>query len=138
MADLRASTWGAQGEAGERAETLEARRAAAWVLARALGRLLLRQVLEAGAVPPQSWPHGKACGRRLQSKGWAPRRWTGSVGTVRGKRRVGRCPGGCRVEQVAPLERALGLEAYTRTSGAREEMACRWAGFGPFPRVCPL
>jgi hypothetical protein len=56
-------------EAVERAETLEAMRAAAGVLARARVRVRMKGVWQARAVQPVSWPDGKACGQRLQSRG---------------------------------------------------------------------
>jgi hypothetical protein len=106
----------AQWQAVETAETLEAMMAAAWVLARALALLLMGQVLEARAAQPVSWPDCTLCGERLQSKGWVARQWRGVMGTVRWRRRVGRCPSGCKMGQVAPLDQALGLQAYARTS----------------------
>jgi hypothetical protein len=54
------------------------------------------------------------------------------------KRRVGRCPSGCRIGQVAPLDQALGLEAYARTRAGLEEMACLLAVWVPFERVTRL
>jgi hypothetical protein len=93
---LRKSELAQQWEAVERAETLEAMMAAGGELARVLVLWLMGQVLERRAAQPMSWPGCEACGQRLQSKGWAPRQWTGGVGTVRWKRCVGRCPRGCK------------------------------------------
>ena len=135
---LRQGELAHQWQAVERAVTLEAMMAAAWVLARALALLLMKAVLEARAAQPMSWPGCEACGQRLQSKGWASRQWTGVVGTLRWKRRVGRCPNGCRIGQVAPLDRALGLGAYARTSGVLQEMACLLAVFVPFDLTARL
>ena len=122
----------AQWQAVETAATLEAMMAAAWVLARALALLLMSQVLEARAAQPQSWPECTVCGKRLQSKGWVARQWRGVIGIVQWRRRVGRCPSGCRIGQVAPLDQALGLEAYARTGIAVQEMACLLAVLMPF------
>lgn len=94
---LREGELAQQWRAVETAATLEAMMAAAWVLARALVVLLMRQVLEARAAEPVSWPECKACGKRLRSKGWVPRQWSSVMGTVRWRRRVGRCPTGCRI-----------------------------------------
>jgi hypothetical protein len=138
MEYLRAGELAQQWEAVERAETLDAMMAAAWVLARRLVLLLMRQVLEARAAQPVNWPCCRECGQRLQSKGWAVRQWTGWVGTLRWKRRVGRCPSRCRIGLIAPLDRALGLQAYARTSVALEEMACLLAVFVPFDLVTRL
>ena len=122
----------AQWQAVESAETLEAMMAAAWALARALVLLMMSQVLEARAAEPVSWPNCTVCGQRLQSKGWRARQWRGVVGTVKWRRRVGRCPRGCTRGQVAPLDRALGLEAHAHTSVVVQEMACLLAVFLPF------
>jgi hypothetical protein len=97
---LHESELAAQWQAVETAVTLEAMRAAAWVLARARVLLLMSQVLEARAAQPQSWPDCKACGKQLQSKGWVPRQWTGVIGTWKWRRRIGRCPSGCKIGQV--------------------------------------
>jgi hypothetical protein len=138
MEYLRKGELAQQWEAVERAETLEAMMAAAWVLARALVRVLMRGVLEARAVQPVNWPDCKACGQRLQSKGWMPRQWTGVVGTLKWRRRIGRCPSGCKIGQVAPLDQALGLQAYSRTSAVLEEMTCLWAVCVPFDLAARL
>jgi hypothetical protein len=105
---------------------------AAWVLARALALLLMKAVLEARAAQPMRGLAAEACGQRLQSQGWAPRQGTGRVGTLRWKRRLGRCPKGGRIDQVAPLDRALGLQAYSRTRAVLEGMACGLAVLVPF------
>jgi hypothetical protein len=138
MEHLRESELAQQWRAVETAATLEAMMAAAWVLARALVLLLMRQVLDARAAEPVRWPGCETCGKRLQSKGWVPRQWTGRVGTLRWKRRVGRCPRGCRVGLIAPMDQALGLEAYARTSVALEQMTCLLAVLVPFQLVTRL
>jgi hypothetical protein len=125
----------AQWQAVETAATLEAMMAAAWVLARALVLRLMSEVLEARAAQPQSWPDCQACGERLRSKGWVARQWRGVIGIVQWRRRVGRCPSGCKIGQVAPLDQALGLEAYARTSVEVQEMACLLAVLMPFDLV---
>jgi len=129
---LREGELAQQWRAVETAETLEAMMAAAWVLARALVLLLMSQVLEARAAEPVSWPDCKVCGKRLRSKGWVTRQWRGVIGRVEWRRRVGRCPSGCRIRQVAPLDQALGLEAYASTSMVVQEMACLLAVLMPF------
>jgi len=129
---LRVGELAQQWRAVETAATREAMMAAAWVLARALALMLMSQVLETRAAEPVSWPNCKACGKRLRSKGWVARQWSGVVGVVKWRRRVGRCPSGCKIGQVAPLDQALGLEAYAHTSVAVQEMACLLAVLMPF------
>jgi hypothetical protein len=128
MEHLRESELAQQWRAVETAATLEAMRAAAWVLARGLGLLLMRQMLEARAAQPTSWPGCEGCGKRLQSKGWAVRPWTGVVGRLGWKRRVGRGPSGCKLGQVAPLDRALGLQGYARLRVALQACLACWRG----------
>jgi hypothetical protein len=129
---LRESELRAQWQAVESAETLEAMMAAAWGLARALVLRLMSEVLEARAAQPVSWPNCTVCGQRLQSKGWVARQWSGVVGTVKWRRRVGRCPRGCKSGQVAPLDQARGREADERTGIVVQERACLLAVLLPF------
>jgi hypothetical protein len=129
---LRESELTTHWRAVETATTLEAMMAAAWVLARALVLLMMSEVLAARAAQPISWPECPVCGERMQSKGWRPRQWTGVIGTVRWRRRVGRCPQGCKTGQVAPMDQALGLQAHQRTSVGVQELACVLAVLLPF------
>jgi hypothetical protein len=131
MEYLREGELAQQWEAVERAETLEAMMAAACVSPCA-GAGAPERRIGARAAQPQSWPDCPVCGKRLQSKGWVPRQWTGVVGTLKWRRRVGRCPSGCQIGQVAPLDQALGLQAHARTSVVVEQMACRLAVLMPF------
>jgi len=51
---------------------------------------------------------------------------------------VGRCPHGCKIGQVAPLDTALGLAPQQRTSLAVKQIACALAVFVPFETVAAL
>lgn len=79
------------------------------ILMRELGVLLVEAVLAERAGQATAWPACPQCGRRLRSKGWRARELGISLGRIRWQRRVGRCPGGCRISRVAPLDEALGL-----------------------------
>lgn len=121
-----------QWRAVETAATLEAMMTAAWVLARALVLRMMSEVLAVRAAEPVIWPACPICGERLRSKGWRPRQWTGVMGTVKWRRRVGRCPRGCKTGQVVPMDQARGLQAHQRTSVAVQELACLLAVLLPF------
>lgn len=72
------------------------------------------------------------CGAQLRSKGFIARYLTGLIRTVRWERRVGRCPNGCKIGQVAPLDTDLGLQPNQRTSAGLKRVACALAVFVPF------
>ena len=52
-------------------------------------------------------------------------------GPIRWRRRVGRCPQGCAIPQVAPFDAALGVPPHQRTSGALQLLGCACAVFVP-------
>jgi hypothetical protein len=74
----------------------------------------------------------------LHSKGFVSRQITSVIGIIRWKRRVGRCPHGCAIGQVAPLDNALGLHAHQRTCFGLQKLGCLLAIFVPFERVSVL
>lgn len=105
---------------------------AAWQLARALAVRIVEEGLAERAQRPIQWPCCPEGGTRLQSKGFIPRQVESLLGRVQWRRRVGRCPHGCKRGQVAPLDEALGLEPYQRTSRELKLAACALAVFVPF------
>lgn len=68
----------------------------------------------------------------MRSKGFATRQITRVLGTIRWQRRVGRCPQGCAIPPVAPLDEALGVQPHQRTSGELQYLVCALAVFVPF------
>jgi len=104
----------------------------AWRLARQLAVKLVEEELAERAQRPTKWPRCEKCGKRLESKGFASRQLTGLIGTVRWKRREGRCPNRCEIGQVAPLDTELGLRLNQRTSAGLKRAACALAVFVPF------
>jgi len=111
---------------------------AAGQLAHTLAILLVQEVLTQRAQQPTEWPRCSKCGTRLQSKGWLPRQLTTLLGVVRWERRVGRCPHGCKIGQVAPLDEQLGLASHQQTSGELTQVACALAVFVPFETAVAL
>ncbi|MEO8083649.1 MAG: ISKra4 family transposase [Ardenticatenales bacterium] len=119
-------------DALEQAETLDAMIGAAEGAGREVARRLMEADLARRAAVPTPWGQCVECGARLQSKGLVPRKIKSSVGVLGWQRRVGRCPRGCRVGVVAPMDQKLGLVASQRTSGELGSRACLLAVFVPF------
>src|SRR5262249_33936282 len=108
----------------EEAQTLMALILAAWPLARMLVLHLIEAVLAERAQQPTVWPPCSACGASLRSKGFVPRQIMSLFGPLHWRRRVGRCPRGCDIPQVAPLDEALGVQPHQRTSGELQALGC--------------
>ncbi len=125
-------------EAIENASTLTLLVLSAWRLARMLAMKLVVEVLTGRAQSPTQWPDCPKCGKRLHSKGFVSRQITSVIGLIRWKRRVGRCPKGCSIGQIAPLDKALGLLPYQRTCFGLQKFGCLLAIFVPFETVSVL
>ena len=122
----------------EDAPSLTALILATWQVARVLAVHLIEAVLAERARQPTVWPPCPACGASLRSKGFAPRQMTSLFGPIRWQRRVGRCPRGCTISQVAPLDEALGVQPHQRTSGELQSLGCALAVFVPFATAARL
>jgi len=122
----------------ETASTLMLLIMSAWHLARALAVRLVEEVLTERSQSPTQWPDCPKCRRRLHSKGFVPRQINSLIGVIHWKRRVGRCPYGCEIGQIAPLDDALGLHPYQRTSIELQRLGCLLAIFVPFETVAAL
>jgi len=109
-----------------------------WNLARALAVRLVEEILIERAQRPTQWPDCPKCGRRLNSKGFIPRQINSLIGIIHWKRRVGRCPHGCKIGQIAPLDDALGLEPYQRTSIELQRLGCLLSVFVPYETTAVL
>ena len=105
---------------------------AAWQVARVLAVQLVETVLDERARRPTAWPPCPACGVSMRSKGFATRQITSVLGAIRWQRRVGRCPQGCAIPQVVPLDDALGVQPQQRTSDELQALGCALAVFVPF------
>ena len=122
----------------EDAHSLTALVLAAWQVARVLAVHLIEAVLAERAGRPLSWPPCPVCGASLRSKGFATRQVTSLCGPIRWRRRVGRCPQGCAIPQVAPLDEELGVQPYQQTSGELQSLGCALAVFVPFATAARL
>jgi hypothetical protein len=122
----------------EEAHTLTQLILAVWPLARVLAQHIVESVLAERAQRPIAWPPCPTCGTALRSKGFAQRQLTSLIGPIRWRRRVGRCPHGCDIPQVAPLDEALGVQPHQRTSGELQCLGCALAVFVPFATAARL
>jgi len=122
----------------EDAHSLTALILAAWQVARVLTVHLVEAVLAERARRPLAWPRCPQCGVFLRSKGFATRQVMSLFGPIRWRRRVGRCPHGCAIPQVAPLDEALGVQPHQRTSGELQSLGCALAVFVPFATAARL
>jgi hypothetical protein len=122
----------------EDAPSLTALILATWQVTRVLAVHLIEAVLAERARQPTVWPPCPACGASLRSKGLAPRQMTSLFGPIQWQRRVGRCPRGCAISQVAPLDEALGVQPHQRTSGELQALGCALAVFVPFATAARL
>jgi len=118
----------------EKASSLGVMMLTAWRLARRLAVKLVEEELTERAQRPTEWPHCEQCGQQLESKGFEGRQLKGLIGTVRWKRRAGRC----EIGQVAPLDEELGLQPNQRASGGLKRAACALAVFVPFETAAVL
>src|SRR6059058_385331 len=78
------------------------------------------------------WPICGRCRQWLQSKGFQPRTLYTLFGVICWRRRVGRCPKGCKGSPIAPLDQALGLVPHQRTGEEVQWMGCLLAVFVPY------
>jgi hypothetical protein len=124
--------------AAEDARSLTALILAAWQVARVLTVRLVEAVLAERARRPLAWPRCPTCGVALRSKGFATRQVTSLVGPIRWRRRVGRCPQGCAIPQVAPFDEELGVQPDQRSSGEVQSLGCALAVFVPFATAARL
>ena len=122
----------------EQAQTLTALLLAAWSLARVVVINVVESVLHERAQRPTSWPPCPVCGQRLHSQGFAKREVTSLLGVSRWQRRVGRCPQGCAIGQVAALNDALGLPPSQRSRSELQCLGCALAVFVPLATAARL
>ena len=111
----------------EEAHTLTRLILAVWPFARVLARHIVEYVLAERAQRPIAWPPCPTCGTALRSQGFAQRERTSLCGPIRWRRRVGRCPHGCDIPQVAPFDAVLGVQPQQRTSGELQCLGCALA-----------
>ncbi len=104
----------------------------AWKLACLIVIKVVEEALAERANKLCQWPKCPLCGSRIQNKGREPRQIKTLVGIVRWKRKVGRCPEKCKIGQVVPLDKELGLTPNQRVCNDLKRVACALAVFVPY------
>ncbi len=94
--------------------------------------LIIEEVLRERAYNMAGRPVCPVCGTPLESKGWLPRTLMTVIGFITWKRKVWRCPKGCKTGQIAPFDSELGLKPNQRTGNEVKQIACVPAVFLPF------
>ena len=116
----------------ERALTLWQIILVAWEFARKIAVKIVEQVLKERAERRCNWPLCPKCGARIENKDKLNRQINSIIGVIGWKRKVGRCPTGCEIGQVVPLDEELGLEPGQRVSNELKRAACALAVFVPY------
>lgn len=116
----------------QQSQTLAAIVIAAWQIGLYVARMLVEQQLNERAERPTVWGQCSVCGQRLHSKGVVSRQMLTIVGLVQWRRRVGRCPQGCKGSQSAPFDQVLGIAPYQQSSVELKRLGCLLAIFVPF------
>ena len=101
-------------------------------LGRVVAVKVVEEILNERGQGPTKWSLCSKCGTKLESKGLASREMLTLIGLIKGWRRRGGCPKGCKIGQVVPLDEELGLRAYQKTSLEVKWLACALAVFVPF------
>jgi len=114
------------------AESLTSVILATFRLVFALGIKIVETELTERAQRPTDWPNCPKCGTRIHSKGLLPRSVMSILGEISWKRRVGRCPNRCHIEQIVPLDNQLGICPYQPASEELSHIACLLAVFVPY------
>jgi hypothetical protein len=122
----------------EDAPSLTALLLATWQVARVLAVHLFAAVLAERVRQPTPWPPCPVWEVSLRSKGLAPRQMMSLFGPIQWQRRVGRCPRGCAIPQVAPLDAALEVQPHQRMRGELQSLGCALAVFVPFATAARL
>jgi len=114
------------------AKTLAMMMLAAWRFACLLAVKLVEEVLAERADQPCQWPRCPECGARIENKGREDRQIKGLIGIVRWRRKIGRCPNGCEIGQVVPLDDELGVDWNQRSCDSLKRIGCALAVFVPY------
>jgi len=107
-------------------------------LGRAVAVKVAEEILNERGQARTKWSGCPQCGQKLESKGLEPREMLTLIGRVKWWRRRGGCPNGCKIGQVVPLDEALGLQPYQRTSLEVKWLASAVAVFVSFETAAVL
>ena len=79
-----------------------------------------------------NWPQCPQCGAQIGNKDRQPRQIKSLIGVIHWRRKVGRCPNGCEIGQVVPLDQELGIAPDQHVSTELQHAACALAVFVPY------
>ncbi len=122
----------------ERAVTLSAVIIACLQFGIVIARTVASEILTQRGHAEGGRPSCPNCGTHLESKGLLSRSMKSLLGTVSWTRRVWRCPRGCKIGQVVPLDRELHIQPNQRVSHEVQRVACALAVFVPFGLAAAL
>jgi hypothetical protein len=78
------------------------------------------------------------CGSALESKGFGDREIRSIIGLIQWRRRLWRCPHGCKIGQIVPLDEELGIRPNQKISDEIMQIACLLAVFVPYQTAVML
>jgi len=116
----------------DKAVTLKALALTGFMLGMATAALIIEETLADRAHNKIDRPECPKCKAYLESKGWLPRTVMTVIGYITWKRKVWRCPNGCRIGQTATYDSELGLKPNQRIGDDIKQIACVLAVFLPF------
>ena len=105
---------------------------AVWALARQWGVVMVQDELRRRNEERVDWGQCPHCSARLESKGSRSRRMLTLLGWIRWRRKAGRCPNGCEVGHVVPLDESLGITPWQKTCESVQKVGCQLGVFVPF------
>ena len=105
---------------------------ASLMLGLAVARRVASDVLNQRSQAEGVRPLCPKCGRLLESKGMLPRSIISIIGPINWKRRGWRCIKKCKIGQITPLDKELGLQPNQRVSNELKQVACALAVFVPY------
>ncbi|CAK8719299.1 hypothetical protein GKODMF_10865 [Candidatus Electrothrix gigas] len=98
----------------------------------AIARRVASEILTQKSQAEELRPLCPKCGRPLESKGMLPRSIISIIGTIHWKRRGWRCTNKCKIGQITPLDKELGLRPNQRVSNELKQVASALAVFVPY------
>jgi hypothetical protein len=97
-----------------------------------IGSILLNEIVSERAKQHVERPNCPHCNSPLDRKDWLPRKITTLLGLIMWDRLAWRCPKGCKIGQITPYDKTLGIRPYQETSNEIKRMVCLLAVFVPF------
>lgn len=107
-------------------------------LAMALAVKIVEAELKERADQPCSWPRCPQCNARIENRGRKDRQLLTLIGIIHWRRKTGRCPNGCQIGLIVPLDDQLGLKPNQRVSLELQKVACALAIFVPYQLAAVL